>query len=574
MITLQIVLGISNDNEFISKIMPKSFIMKNYILLFFLFAFSFTNAQIPDGYYDDADGLTGYALKTKLHEITEEDHISNSYGSLWEFFNTYDIDIYYDNDDTILDIYTENPDGEDPHNFTPSTDQCGNYTQEGDCYNREHMMPQSWFDKGMPMRTDIHHIYPVDGYVNAKHSNHPLGEVNNPTYTSGTGNKVGNNDYDFDGAYTGTVFEPIDEFKGDIARAYLYMVTRYEDKVADWQNNNTGSQNSFNGTSDQGFNDWTLDMLLKWHEEDPVSQKELDRNENAMEYQGNRNPFIDHPEYVEEIWGTSENGDGPADPDEDEVVFEEDFDNCESQESFIAVSEMSDADWECTTYGENNTGAMQMNAFVDGNQTPSKDWLITAEAIDFEEYENLELNFYTQATFGETELKLMYSTNYDGSENPSDFEWEEIPNVDIPLYDEDLDGAPEEINHEEIDISDLSGEQVYIAFYYDNTDGEAATRWTVDSFKITSNDNLEVERYDKFKVSLYPNPVKYGDVTIELPEAEEFSYELFDMSGKLVAKNSIKSNRTKVSTQDLSEGVYLLKVKNKQQTETKKLVVK
>jgi len=98
------------------------------------------------------------------------------------------------------------------------------------------------------------------------------------------------------------VFEPIDEFKGDFARAYFYMATRYQNVIGAWQNNTAASNDVLNGTSTQVFESWVVAMLLKWHNNDPVSQMELDRNHAAFEFQGNSNPYLDLPEFVEMIW--------------------------------------------------------------------------------------------------------------------------------------------------------------------------------------------------------------------------------------------------------------------------------
>src|SRR5699024_7184453 len=105
-------------------------------------------------------------------------------------------------------------------------------------------------NEAQPMKADIHHIFPTDGYVNNRRGNYPFGEVNSPTYTSSNGSKVGPNVYGFSGAYSGTVFEPIDEFKGDIARAYFYMATRYENKIANWASASSTSAATLDGTSD------------------------------------------------------------------------------------------------------------------------------------------------------------------------------------------------------------------------------------------------------------------------------------------------------------------------------------
>src|SRR5699024_2716738 len=183
--------------------------MKTVLFYVLLLSFGIASAQIPAGYYSSAQGLTGYTLKTELHDIISQGYIAHSYGDLWTAFDETDVDLYYENDGTLLDIYSENPNGTDAYEYTFSNDQCGNYGGEGDCYNREHLMPQSWFDENYPMKADIHHIYPTDGYVNGRRGHLPFGEVTNPTYTSANGSKKGPNSYQFQGAYTGTVFEPI-----------------------------------------------------------------------------------------------------------------------------------------------------------------------------------------------------------------------------------------------------------------------------------------------------------------------------------------------------------------------------
>ncbi len=273
--------------------------MKIKILALFLLGGLMSYAQIPSNYYDSAEGLTGYTLKTKLHDIVSNGHNPQSYEALWTIFQTSDDDQYYENDGTVLDIYSENPNGNDPYEFTFVTEQCGNYSEESDCYNREHLIPKSWFNENAPMVTDMHHIYPTDGYVNGVRGHLPFGEVGTANYTSENGSKRGNNTFP---GYNGTVFEPIDEFKGDIARVYFYMATRYEDIIGSWENANDGSMPTLDGSSDQVFEDWVVDMLLTWNANDPVSQREIDRNNDAYNYQGNANPFIDHPEYVNMIW--------------------------------------------------------------------------------------------------------------------------------------------------------------------------------------------------------------------------------------------------------------------------------
>lgn len=248
----------------------------------FLLLFSL-RASEPEGYYKSAYGKSGYTLKTALYQIITE-HTALSYNSLWDAYETTDKRA----DGKVWDMYSN-------CNFTFGSNQCGNYSQEGDCYNREHSFPKSWFDDATPMYTDLFHLYPTDGYVNGRRSNNPFGEVNNPTYTSKNGSKLGPNSTS---GYTGTVFEPVDEYKGDFARSYFYMATCYENKIASWSSCPVCA-----GNNKESFKSWTVELLLKWHRQDPVSQKETDRNDAVYAIQKNRNPFIDHPELVEKIWG-------------------------------------------------------------------------------------------------------------------------------------------------------------------------------------------------------------------------------------------------------------------------------
>ena len=252
-------------------------------------------------YYNSAEGLTGYSLKTALYNIVKG-HTTQSYGALWTFYSANELDSYYENDGSILDIYSESPNSSDSYNYTSGVDQCGNYSGESYCYNREHSFPRSWFGGAVdPMNTDVHHIFATDGYVNSKRSSYPYGEVGSASFTSNNGSKVGSAISGL--GYTGTVFEPIDEFKGDLARAYFYMATRYENNIAAWDSNSTYANAVLNGTSAQVYEGWFLAMLKSWHSQDPVSQKEIDRNEAAYSHQGNRNPYVDYPNFVSEIWG-------------------------------------------------------------------------------------------------------------------------------------------------------------------------------------------------------------------------------------------------------------------------------
>jgi endonuclease I len=276
--------------------MKKSALLLAVVLYFVSFSFS----QVPAGYYDPADGLYGTALQAALHNIIKGQTVVD-YQSLWVHFETTD----KKQDNTVWDLYSDTPSGTPPYVYYFFTDQCVNTPgYEGACYNREHSWPKSWFGGEVePMYTDMFHLYPTDSYVNTRRNNYAYGEVNNPSWTSLNGSKLGPCSAP---GYTGTVFEPIDEFKGDLARTYFYMATRYYTEDSSWPGSEatTGSQ----------LKPWALAMMLQWDSQDPVSQKEVDRNNAVYMIQNNRNPFIDHPGYSQEIWGPnagiSEKGSG------------------------------------------------------------------------------------------------------------------------------------------------------------------------------------------------------------------------------------------------------------------------
>jgi endonuclease I len=257
-------------------------------ILVLLFLTWIAAAQVPPGYYDPANGLVGQPLQTALHNIIKG-HTVASYSSLWTHFQSTDKRA----NGTVWDMYSDVPGGSSPYNYQFGSDQCGNYSSEGDCYNREHSWPKSWFGDIAPMNSDIFHIYPTDGYVNGKRDNYPYGEVGTATWTSLNGCKLGPSTVT---GYSGVVFEPLDAYKGDFARTYFYMSVRYYTEDGGWPGSpmTNGSQ----------LKPWAMQMMLQWNNDDPVSQKEIDRNNYVYsQVQHNRNPFIDNPSFAEAIWG-------------------------------------------------------------------------------------------------------------------------------------------------------------------------------------------------------------------------------------------------------------------------------
>ncbi len=265
--------------------------MKNRMnILFVMLIVAFTNvwaqqkAYNRDAYYGSANGKTERELKTALGNIIKN-HTTLSYGSLNDYYDQTDLR----SDGKIWDMYS------DETNYT--VDDAGSGT-EGAGYNKEHSLPKSWFNSDSPMYSDIMHIVPVDSWVNSMRSNYPFGETSNPTkWSNNHFSKLGPCDSSI--GYSGTVFEPNDEYKGDFARIYFYMVTCYENKIK----SNSWSGGMFQSGTYPAFQDWALQMLLRWAQEDPVSQKEIDRNNAVYQVQGNRNPYVDFPGLEQLVWG-------------------------------------------------------------------------------------------------------------------------------------------------------------------------------------------------------------------------------------------------------------------------------
>ena len=258
-----------------------------FIAFLMLFGAVAAIAQPPANYYNSANGLTGQQLKVALHNIIKG-HTTISYGEIWNAFWSTD----NKGNGIVWDMYSDRPNGNPPYTYHLGQDQCGQYNSEGDCYNKEHSWPQSWFGSDGTAKTDLHHVFATDGYVNSKRSNYPFGEVRSAEWTSQNGSKLGSSKTP---GYSGTVFEPIDEYKGDFARAIMYMSVRYYSEDSGWSTSDM--------TDKSVIKPWAIAMLLRWNQQDPVSQKEIDRN-NAIYngYQHNRNPFVDHPEYADMIW--------------------------------------------------------------------------------------------------------------------------------------------------------------------------------------------------------------------------------------------------------------------------------
>lgn len=606
--------------------------MKHFYLLIALLTTFSVSAQIPAGYYNSATG-TGYTLKTQLKQIIDDtdDGLSNEYivsdqgyNSLDVLYSTSDLDNFYENDGTILDLYSENPSGTDPYNFIYGTDQCGNYSGEGDCYNKEHVIPQSIFDDASPMRNDGHQVIPTDGRVNGFRGSYPYGVagtlvsqsgITNPTLN---GSKLGNNlNSGYSAGYTGIVFEPIDEFKGDIARIYFYFVTRYQNQVAGWS-----SYDMFDGSTDKVLADPFLNILMTWHQNDPVSQREIDRNNAVYNYQNNRNPFVDHPEYVQLIWDPTPDVTPPSTP-----------------TNLIVTNEASTSISLSWTASTDDVAVVSYDIFVDGiynsnsttttttvtNLTPETTYAFTVLAKDAAN------NMSPQSTSTE-------GTTTESGSSGSECAAESFTNIgaDASTYttvnwtgdnglawsatdartDQQLNGKAITVRNGSILAPSTSGgigsftvttQRVFSGssgtFYlsvngnvvatidYSDTpqtitipninvennvtvliDGNsvASNRVMFDDLSWTCYSSLGMKEFDLATIKIYPNPTN-GSLYIDLNNATETLVEIYSVLGKKVFQKSINSTEN-LQLNHLSAGVYILKLTQENNSISKKLI--
>lgn len=250
----------------------------NLLLIAAVFAIT-TSANVPVGYYNSINGKRGQDLKNAAHQLLKN-HTVMTYSSLWYHFQS--TDCHFENPNQVWDMYS---------NITRY--YRGSSAVSG--MNREHSFPKSWWGgTQVDAYTDLNHLYPSDADANMAKSNYPLGEVSTASFNNGC-TKVGTPKTG-QGGGSSTVFEPDDEYKGDFARTYFYMATCYQDYT--WKYTYMVTNSSW-----QTLNQWSINLLLKWAREDPVSDKEVARNEAVYKIQNNRNPFIDNPLLAEYIWG-------------------------------------------------------------------------------------------------------------------------------------------------------------------------------------------------------------------------------------------------------------------------------
>ncbi|WP_340154742.1 endonuclease [uncultured Winogradskyella sp.] len=588
-----------------------------HLYLFFLFITTIGFAQIPSNYYDSAAGLTEYALKTQLKNIITNGHSDQGYGSLYSGYVTTFTDTEYENDGTILLYYTENPSGTDPYIFNHGSNNCGNYGAEGDCYNREHLVPQSAFGSASPMKNDIHHVIPSDGYANGQRGSFPFGTVSSASWTSLNGSKKGSSSVS---GYSGTVFEPIDEFKGDIARAVLYFAVRYEDTM-----DNYGGFDMFNGTENQALEDWAITMLLDWHYNvDPVDQQEIDRNNAAYNYQGNANPFVDHPEYANMIWNPTTDTEAPTDP--INLVASNPTDNTIDLNWTASTDNIAVDSYDVYMNGTYSFNVVSNTAIVTG-LLPDTNYCFTVKAKDAAgnnsgfSNQSCETTTNNGTVGGGSEcLAETFDNLGTSSGSYSDVTWTGDDggtwNATDARTDQTLNTRAITVRNGSLTLPTTSGgigsltvttQRVFSGgsgtfnlnvngttvgtIAYGDTEqtitipninvennvtivinGNSGTsnRVMFDDLTYTCYSGLSTGEYNINSVKLHPNPVN-NNLTVDLKSNIDTDIEIFDILGKQVIKKAINKTST-LNLQALKTGIYIIKITQGNSTITKKLV--
>ena len=355
-------------------------------------------ADAPAGYYSSLDGKSGESLKNQLHDIIAP-HTQLTYSSLWNYFPQTDAypeqvngklivwDMYSDNWNTLKYFY---------HGGTRGL-------------NREHSVPKSWWGNSGSSNSDIEkflagtdlmHLFPSDGPANSAKSNYPLGVVDVSTFSTGV-STVG---YPVTGQGGGSsrVFEPDDEYKGDFARVYFYMATCYQDYT--WKYTYMFIDKS---SSYLSLKPWAYNMLLEWAREDPVSQKEIDRNDAVYRIQGNRNPFVDDPMLMEYIWGNRQGQTYAADHPTGDPELISPVQDSELDFGEVAIGSSQHVD--LLVKGVNLTGSISVTIYRD-DAAMFKAQVKTIPASNANTADGYKLRItYTPTAIGEHKTRLVVS---------------------------------------------------------------------------------------------------------------------------------------------------------------------
>ena len=536
------------------------------------------NPTLP--YYDDIGSETCEELKTSLYYLING-HSKKSYSSLWYHFQSTDSRTNDAGNATIVwDMYTDDPFGPDA-NFTFGTNQCGSTSSSSACYNREHTFPKSWWggSTSKHIYTDLFHVVPSDEDANYYRSNYAYGVVQPGTETviTNNGSKVGSPATYIPG-YSELVFEPIDIYKGDVARNYFYVATRYENEIAGWENGNSRGDVVLDGTSYPVFEPWAIQLLFEWHNADPVSAKELARNDAIYAIQGNRNPFIDVPEYANLIWDCGGSGGGSG-GDQTTVIHETYFET--SLDGWI------DGGGDC--YRSSSSYAPEGNYSVRIRDNSGYASSMTSPSLDFSGMNSVEISFTFYAYGMETnENFFMYYYNGSSWSLIKDF----VVNNDFP--NNSLSSKVITLNSSNYNFpsnakfrfqcdASSNGDAIYMdEIVITGTGSSAMVSQIKDTFLTEEAEMRSEMEEDKVEVSnnqieTYPNPAT-DLVYVKFPNQENNTYQvdIFNASSQLVQSAFLMDDGAvqKIDVSELRPGIYFMSFISENKRQVKKLIVR
>lgn len=470
------------------------------------------SAGYPDGYYDSLNGKCGVELMRAV-KAKADGHMDINYGAdTWNAFK--DTDVRNINGvDCWWDMYA--------NTALPVSDG----RPESSVMNIEHSVANSWWGKTKNSAyKDLCHLNPSDSQANSRKSNYPLAELSNVSWTNGV-SSVGS-PKSGQGGGAGSCYEPADEYKGDFARAYMYMFTTYDD--ISWQSKTDWM---YDTASDLMFKAWAQELLLRWNAGDPVSDKERKRNDGIEKNQKNRNPFIDLPDLAEHIWGAKKDvpfsveGSDPVDP----PVVPVDPDN-ESYKWFLSTATEMESDWTIEDvqlpsggtyvwnwkeYKENHY--LNASAYISGASYAAKSY-VWSPVVSFENVEEATLDFHQAAKFQTTLRSLCGPVVKDVATGV-------ITELYVPTW--PSAGSWTFVNSGDIDLSEFAGKDVQIGFKYES-DTTGADTWEINDVTLTlkkGRTGVEIpaveDEDDSFLVEVWGN-------NILVPTGAR----IFDMNGR------------------------------------------
>lgn len=433
-------------------------------------ATTLANATYSNGYYDSLNGKSGSELIAAIKAMANG-HKEISYSSgTWNAFKYTDVK-RVDGVDYWWDMYSSNL-------VAISSGHPG--------LNVEHSVANSWWGgtKNAPYM-DIVHLNPSNSDANSRKSNYPLAELSNVTWNNGV-TFIGT-PKSGQGGGSSYAYEPADEYKGDFARVFMYMFTTYND--ISWKSNTSWM---YSTTTEGLFKPWAVEMLLRWHANDPVSRKELDRNDGIESQQYNRNPFIDLPGLAEYVWGSKKGQKFYVDGSSDDDPGNNPGGDTPTEETISWLSSTStsiDAGWEFDNVDmpanlsyvwkwDNNTGNYYLkgSAYVSGTAYAAKAYAWSPE-VALTNCTEAKLTFNHAAKF-QTTLKTLCKLAV------KDLDSNTITDIEIDSW--PSAGSWNFTSAGTFNLSQFLGKRIKIGLCYASSAAGADT-WEINNMKLALN---------------------------------------------------------------------------------------